>query len=639
MLQWKELVQDNIRLRRAVAMFSDALRIRCFEKLRRYRYNRIEKRLLIERSTKHRELAMIDKGLRGFKRLVSEDAKEFKRKIAAGMAWMRDSTKIKCFLQWREYVKEMKSIRHAMMIFTNGLLFRCLRRWRIYLQLRVTKREKEEVGDIHYFRKAKKKFMKRWVGNYAEELEFKIKLRSSLSWFTNATLKRCMMEWVEMVAFHKKLRHAMAMFASDLKVKKWFQWKAFVVMQKQKRTLYLRGDEFWRARQLEKGLRRLKESSTDGQATKNLLLRARHWFSDIVLYKTFKTWKASVSETKMIRKAVLIFQGSVRLKCFLAWTRYVVEEQEHRSAVAAAVRVWQNMAVGKFWRSWVAYWDWRKTKYDMNEYADNYWRAMAAKQGIRAWKDWTAARQERKQEEDYLDKEIFEPKALKRALQTLVQHAEFKRKIRWAAKIWEGGIVRRVFGNWRSNARLQIIQREIEAIAEEADLKRMLRKGLHMLQNNIVRAVATREVMSVADEHRDTVATQKCIERLRQWGSMRRWKREADKKARLWRDHWRKVKVMVVLYKAKQEGLRKAEIGENWGKYRILRKTFIAWKEDTEEELLCSVRNEKSKRCRDNMLKRRFFGGWSLLVDDKWRKGCLRRGSATTAWMGMAGDQ
>ncbi|GMH67204.1 hypothetical protein TrLO_g7648 [Triparma laevis f. longispina] len=645
MMMWKEMVLDNHRLRKAVAMFSDALRIRCFSKLRRYKDLRIEKKLLMERSKKHCEMGRKTKGLRQFKRLVREEVKEFKRKIAAGMAWMRDSTKIRCFLQWREYVKEMKQVRHAMMIFTNGLLFRCLRRWRIYLQFRATKREREEVGDSYYARKASKKFLKRWVSKYTDELEFKIKIRSSLSWFTNATLKRCMMEWMEMVAFHKKIRHAMAMFTADLKVKKWFQWKAFVVMQKQKRALYSKGDEFFRVRALEKGLQRLRGEAEEGLTTKNLLLKARCWFSDIVLYKTFQTWKASVGEIKMIRHAVLIFQGNHTLKCFMAWTRFVLEEKEMRTAVAAAVKVWKNIVVGKCWRSWVAYWDWRKTKLDMNEYAEEFYKKKAAKEGMKKWKEWREGREERRKEEEYFEKEVWAPKALKRAMGELAAHAEWTRKIRWAVKVWECGIVNRIFGQWKVNVGLQILQREMDEVVKEADLKRMVRKGFRMMRENVVIRAANWEMMSVAVEHRDMTVAVQGLKRLKVWSSERRWRREAEEKARGWRDHWRKVKVMVVLYRAKVEGKRNEENAEEFNLERILKKVFAAWKEDTEEELLCSVRNEKSKRSRDNMLKKRFFGNWSLVVDDVWRKGSLRRASVTRAWMGgseggeRSGDQ
>ena len=321
LIEWKEFVAHNLALKRAVGFMNDGLRMRCFAKLKRYLSWRRERGSQIASAKEQHIRWLLGRGLSQLKSLVSEEAFEVKRKIAKSMSWFVDSTRAKCFYQWHAFVREHKKMRHALGIFQNGLVFRCLVKWRGYVQSRHEKAEREGLGDEHWQRRATKRYLKRWLLRCAQQLEYKVKLRHGLSWFVNATIKRCFWEWASEVEHQKKLRRALAMFTQDLKVKKWFQWKSYVLSRRKKAESMRVGLEFWRKTWFKKGLSRLTENGRKEGQTRALLLKARHWFFDIILYKTFAVWKGSVSEAKMIKKAMLTFRGCVVLKCFLGWRR------------------------------------------------------------------------------------------------------------------------------------------------------------------------------------------------------------------------------------------------------------------------------------------------------------------------------
>ena len=68
-------------------------------------------------------------------------------------------------------------------------------------------------------------------------------------------------------------------------------------------------------------------------------------------------------------------------------------------------------------------------------------------------------------------------------------------------------------------------------------------------------------------------------------------------------------------------------------KVKLLKEILTMWRIAVEEEILRGVRGEKADLHRKGALVRRVFGSWSLLLEVKWRKDCIRRIGGGAIWM------
>ena len=109
---WKEFVATQQKLRRAVGLFQNGLLMRCFRKFVIYWQNRLRGYRMKKAAEEHLAASRLRSGFALLLGLISPERKAFKRQIANAMAWFRDASKVKAYMLWVAYVKDIKRCEH-----------------------------------------------------------------------------------------------------------------------------------------------------------------------------------------------------------------------------------------------------------------------------------------------------------------------------------------------------------------------------------------------------------------------------------------------------------------------------------------------------------------------------------------------
>ena len=389
--RWLEYVKETKGMRHALSIFTNSLLMRCVRKLRLYADRRLDKKRAYAFGDEHFVMRSKSRVLVKLYN-VCVHGKEFKDKIKGALSWLTNSTMKRCMANWIEHVHEVKVMKHALNIFTNSLLIRCVRKLRLYADRRLDKKRAYAFGDEHFVMRSKSRVLVKLYNVCVHGKEFKDKIKGALSWLTNSTMKRCMANWIEHVALQRKMRRAVAVFSQGVVLKMWFAWRTYAWNKSEKRGRFFRAEEHRRLYALRKSLHTMHVYAHDGKKERHILARAHAWFSDMILYRMMSNWKASVKEVRAIKRALAMFQNSSKFKCFELWTRFVGEEKVVRESLRAAAELWSFKITRTFFKSWKRYFVARLEKKRLKAVGDAHHARFTLRKQVKMWKAWKVNR-------------------------------------------------------------------------------------------------------------------------------------------------------------------------------------------------------------------------------------------------------
>ena len=531
-MRWKEFVTLQQQLRKAFGLFQNGLILRCFKKLALYREERQRGYEMKAFADEQWSGWRLKAGFSRLRSLISPERKEYKRQIANAMAWFRDTEKVKCFSLWVVYVKDIKKMRQALSIFKNGLLMRCFVKLKLYNGLRLFKREAKGRGDDLFRRNALTRCLRTFRSSAMENIDLRRRLASSMSWFVNSTLKRCFITWVENVDLRKKLRwvwraggvvkllyptdrenfpppclpsllslrFAVSIFNQSCIVRVWIAWELYVVRKSQSVEAKTIAYMHWRASAMRKALSRFGVNTKESLKTKQLLVKARHWFSDIMLYKTFYVWVDFLTDAKGMRKAVSMLSNNMLFKCFTKWTIYVKEAFAERMVLSTASRLWNLILEGKSFRTWKLYWIHRKEKREREREAEEWRLDRLVKKGIRRWSVFAEVRQGDKTLET-IGNTHWREKCGRRFLLDLIENAVHKKRLRKAFQVCNHHSCWKIFHAWVFWKNVKLKNRKKMEEADVFYVENLARKSIKELRRWNQAKKFNRVKKEIANEH------------------------------------------------------------------------------------------------------------------------------------------
>jgi hypothetical protein len=243
------------------------------------------------------------------------------------------------------------------------------------------------------------------------------------------------------------------------------RWKMYINFRRLQKERKAVGEAHWRAVAGRKCLRAWVGGLVEDRKTEALLKKAKYWFSDILVYRTFQNWVGWLAEMRQMKRAVAMFRDAKMYKCFLGWVRYVGERIEKRELVekAARWRAKRDMDVG--FGKWLQWMGGQGAEAEMTKAAEAFW-ARGAK---------------------------------KRALVWMRENAELMGKLRNAMRWMNGNVEKRCFMKLKVYCQGRREKREREQMADEWREERGARKALSRMREVVVKREAMREYKAVGD--------------------------------------------------------------------------------------------------------------------------------------------
>ena len=125
------------------------------------------------------------------------------------------------------------------------------------------------------------------------------------------------------------------------------------------------------------------------------------------------------------------------------------------------------MEVGRSWRSWYLYWEWRVRKRELEDKSCSFREAKVSRQGIKTWRAWAKGRAARREGLATVEGEVWAVAAKRRALRALGTVKETRKLERWAKERGEAEGLKRNLKKWRWWVYAAVTKKEMEETIDE----------------------------------------------------------------------------------------------------------------------------------------------------------------------------
>ncbi len=255
------------------------------------------------------------------------------RLIRRTAAWWRNGTLSRCYNQWSSFVHDQKKIRRATAAWLNTVIAKCFAAWRTYTgESKMLKRQKQDDASSHYIEFRLRLGFSMLRKNAKTRIGTNMLIKKALGWWNGNLELKMLHNWKTFVHEQRDMKRAVNMWRMLEEKKFWWRWGLYVENRRAKREAYLAGEQLHAQTLLRKGIHRLgRMISQERKQSKRLLKRAVLMFQGNVLYRIFIQWTDFVVMQKRMRKAAAIFKDGLLLRCFTKLSLYVQHRKDSRA--------------------------------------------------------------------------------------------------------------------------------------------------------------------------------------------------------------------------------------------------------------------------------------------------------------------